>query len=134
MGTVADAFNSVAQSLGSQSQSIQTSAQSTVSQINNLTGQIAQYNVQIRGQSDFNPGTDASLRSTLTQLSSLVGVTVTQNADGTDNVLAGAPFPWFLAIRLSLFPPISRRRREVRSSPQAAAVRHLPSQEHSGSG
>ena len=90
---VASAFNSVAQSLASQSQSIQASAQSTVSEINNLAGQIAQYNVQVRGATSLDPGTDASRRSALTQLSSLVGVTVTQNADGTVNVLAGGTLP-----------------------------------------
>jgi len=58
-GSVAAAFNSVAQSLGSQSQSLQDAAQSTVRQINNLAGQIAQYNVQVRGQTTLNPGTDA---------------------------------------------------------------------------
>jgi len=93
---VAAAFNSVAQNLASQSQSIQSSAQSTVSQINDLAGQIAQYNVQVRGETILNPGADASRRSALTQLSSLVGVTVTQNADGTVNVLAGGTLPLVL--------------------------------------
>jgi flagellar hook-associated protein 1 FlgK len=93
---VAAAFNSVAQNLASQSQSIQASAQSTVSEINDLAGQIAQYNVQVRGATTLNPGTDASRRSALTQLSSLVGVTVTQNADGTVNVLAGGTLPLVL--------------------------------------
>ncbi len=93
---VASAFNSVAQSLDSQSSSLQASAQSTVSQINNLAGQIAQYNVQIRGQSEIEPGTDASERSALTQLSSLVGVTVNKNADGTVNVLSGGSIPLVL--------------------------------------
>lgn len=92
-GTVASAFNSVAQNLDSQSQSLQASAQSTTAQINALAAQIAQYNGQIRGQSGLNAGADASRRSALTQLSSLVGVTVTQNADGTVNVLAGGSLP-----------------------------------------
>jgi flagellar hook-associated protein 1 len=90
---VASAFNAVAQNLDSQSTSLQISAQSVVSQINNLAGQIAQYNVQVRGQSEFDPGTDASERSALTQLSSLVGITVNKNADGTLNVLAGGSIP-----------------------------------------
>jgi flagellar hook-associated protein 1 FlgK len=93
---VASAFNSVAQNLASQSQSIQSSAQSTVSQINDLAGQIAQYNVQVRGETTLNPGADASRRNALTQLSSLVGVTVTQNADGTVNVLAAGTLPLVL--------------------------------------
>jgi flagellar hook-associated protein 1 FlgK len=95
-GNVAAAFNSVAANLQSQSNSIQSSAQTTVSQINDLAGQIAQYNVGIRAQSDFNPGTDASQRSALTQLSSLVGITVNKNADGTLNVLAGGTIPLVL--------------------------------------
>ena len=93
---VATAINSVAQNLASQSQSIQSSAQSTVSQINDLAGQIAQYNVQVRGETTLNPGADVSRRNALTQLSSLVGVTVTQNADGTVNVLAGGTLPLVL--------------------------------------
>ena len=95
-GSVAAAFNSVAQSLDSQSQRIEASAQSTVSQINDLAGQIAQYNVEVRGQSQVEPGTDASQRSALTQLASLVGINVTQNADGTVNVLAGGSVPLVL--------------------------------------
>lgn len=95
-GSVAAAFNSVAQSLDSQSQSIEASAQSTVSQINDLAGQIAQYNVEVREQSQVEPGTDASQRSALTQLASLVGINVTQNADGTVNVLAGGSVPLVL--------------------------------------
>ena len=65
-GNVAVAFNTVAESLDTQSQSLQSSAQSTVSQINNLAGQIAQYNVEVRGQTELNPGVDASQRSALT--------------------------------------------------------------------
>jgi flagellar hook-associated protein 1 FlgK len=95
-GSVASAFNSVAQSLNSQSQSLQASAQSTISQINDLAGQIAQYNVQVRGQTELSPGVDASQRSALTQLSSLVGITVIRNADGTANVLAGGSIPLVL--------------------------------------
>jgi len=95
-GNVAVAFNTVAESLDTQSQSLQSSAQSTVSQINNLAGQIAQYNVEVRGQTELNPGVDASQRSALTQLSSLVGVTVNKNVDGTLNVLAGGSIPLVL--------------------------------------
>jgi len=95
-GNVAAAFNSVAQNLDSQSQSLQESAQSTVTQINDLAGQIAQYNVQVRGQTELDPGTDAAQRSALTQLSSLVGITVNKNADGTVNVLAGGTIPLVL--------------------------------------
>jgi flagellar hook-associated protein 1 FlgK len=86
----------VAESLDSQSTSLEASAQSAASQINDLAGQIAQYNVQVRGQTGLDPGTDASERSALTQLSSLVGITVNKNADGTVNVLAGGTLPLVL--------------------------------------
>lgn len=95
-GSVAAAFNSVAQSLNTQSQSLQARAQSTVSQINDLAGQIARYNVQLRGQTQPDSGVNASQRSALTQLSSLVGITVNNNADGTVNVLAGGSIPLVL--------------------------------------
>jgi flagellar hook-associated protein 1 FlgK len=95
-GSVASAFNTVAQSLDSQSQSLQGSAQGAISQINALASQIARYNVQIRGQAGLDAGADASQRSALTQLASLVGITVNKNADGTVNVLAGGSLPLVL--------------------------------------
>ena len=95
-GNVATAFNSVAENLDSQSQSLGVSAQGTVSQINDLASQIAQDNVQLRGQSQLEPGVDASQRSALTQLASLVEITVNKNADGTLNVLAGGSIPLVL--------------------------------------
>jgi flagellar hook-associated protein 1 FlgK len=95
-GRVASAFNAVAQSLDSQSQSLQASVQTTVSQINDLAGQIAQDNGQLRGQTTPEPGSDAARRSALTQLASLAGITVNQNADGTVNVLAGGSIPLVL--------------------------------------
>ena len=93
---VASAFNSISQNLSVQSQSLQADTQTTVTQINNLASQIAGYNAAVRGQTTVDPGTDAALRTSLTQLSSLVGVTVNQNDDGTVNVLAGNAIPLVL--------------------------------------
>ncbi len=95
-GSVAAAFQSVAQSLSSQSQNLQASAQSTVSQINDLAAQITANNAQIQRDPGPETGTDTSQRSALTQLSGLVGVTVTSNTDGTVNVLAGGSIPLVL--------------------------------------
>lgn len=95
-GSVASAFHTVAQNLDSQTQSLQANAQSTVSQINDLASQIANLNVESRGQTNVNPAIDTSERSALTQLSSLVGITVTRNSDGTLNVLAGGSIPLVL--------------------------------------
>ncbi len=95
-GSVAAAFNSTARSLDSQRQTLGTSVQSTVSQINDLAAQIAGLNAQIRGGSGFDAGADASRRTAVTQLASLIGVTVNQNADGTVNVLGGGSIPLVL--------------------------------------
>lgn len=95
-GSVASAFSTAAQNLDSQSQSLQADAQATVSQINDLAVQIAKWNVQARGQAEANPAVAASQRSALTQLSSFIGITVTQNSDGTVNVLAGGTIPLVL--------------------------------------
>jgi flagellar hook-associated protein 1 FlgK len=92
-GSVATAFNSVAASLDTQQSQVDSSIQSTVSQINTLSSQIQQYNVQALSESQVDPGTDASRRSALQQLSSLVDINVTTNADGTVSVLAGGSQP-----------------------------------------
>lgn len=105
--SVALAFTSIAGSLDSQKQSLDASVQSTVAQINSLTSQIARYNVSIKGQTELDPGADASRRAALDQLSSLTGITVNQNEDGTLNVLAGGSVPLVLgdhAFRLSANP------------------------------
>jgi flagellar hook-associated protein 1 FlgK len=118
-GSVAAAFNSVASNLSNQTQSLGASVQSTVSQINNLAGQIAGYNAQIRDQAALDPGTNTSERSALTQLSSLVGITVLQNADGTVNVLAGGSLPLVMgdqAFTLSANPQAVAPASQVTSS------------------
>jgi flagellar hook-associated protein 1 FlgK len=95
-GDVASAFQSVASSLTSQSQQIDSSLQTTTQQINSLAGQIQQLNVQTTAATQFNPGIDANLRSDLTQLSSLVDITMNQNSDGSVSVLAGGELPLVL--------------------------------------
>ncbi len=95
-GSVALAFNAAASALTSQSQRMQAGVQSTVSQINALASQIARENVQLRGASSPDTGAETAQRNALTELSSLVGITVNQNADGTVNVLAGGSIPLVL--------------------------------------
>jgi len=106
-GSVASAFQSVTASLDSQQSQVDSQIQSSTTQINTLAGQIRQLNVQAAGESPINPGTDANLRSDLTQLSSLVDITVTKNANGSVNVLAGGQLPLVLgdqAYKLSANP------------------------------
>jgi flagellar hook-associated protein 1 FlgK len=91
-GNVASAFQSVATSLDTQQSQIDSSIQSTTSQINGLASSIQQLNVQSASGAGTS-STDASLRSDLDQLSSLVDITVTKNGDGTVSVLAGGQLP-----------------------------------------
>jgi flagellar hook-associated protein 1 FlgK len=92
-GNVATAFQSVAASLDSQQSQTDSQIQSTTSQINGLAAQISQLNVQAQGQTQPDAGTDASLRSALDQLSSLVDINVTRGSNGSVSVLAGGQLP-----------------------------------------
>src|ERR1035438_7109777 len=92
-GNVASAFQTTANGLDTQRNQIDSGIQSTASQINQLAGQIRQLNVQSTGSSQTDPGVDASLRSALDQLSSLVDITVTKAPDGSVSVLAGGQLP-----------------------------------------
>jgi flagellar hook-associated protein 1 FlgK len=95
-GNVASAFQTVAASLDTQSTQVASSIQSTTAQINALSANISQLNVQTTGSAQENPSTDANLRSDLDQLSSLVDITVTTAPDGGVSVLAGGQLPLVL--------------------------------------
>lgn len=90
---VATSFRTVAAGLDSQKSRIDASIQSTTTQINDLAIKIRQLNVQANRSVQNDPGTDASLRSDLDQLSSLVDITVSTSANGTVSVLAGGQVP-----------------------------------------
>ncbi len=92
-GNVASAFQSVAKSLDAQQNQIDSNVQSTTSQINGLAASIQQLNIQATSETGSSPSNEASLRSDLDQLSSLVDITVTQNGDGSVSVLAGGQLP-----------------------------------------
>jgi flagellar hook-associated protein 1 len=98
-GSVASAFRAVANSLDSRRTQVDSGIQNVTSQINALAGQIRQLNVTAAGESQVDPATEASLRSSLDQLSSLVDVTVTRNPNGTVAVLAGGQLPLVLGDR-----------------------------------
>jgi flagellar hook-associated protein 1 FlgK len=95
-GGVASAFQSVAANLDSQSTLLNSSIQNTTATINTLSAAIGQLNVQTIASSasgQVNATTDASLRSDLDQLSTLVDITVTTAPDGAVSVLAGGTLP-----------------------------------------
>jgi flagellar hook-associated protein 1 FlgK len=94
-GSVASAFQSVDGSLNTQQAQVSAQIQTTISQINALSGQIQQLNVQATSESASGNGAsiDTSLRNDLDQLSSLVDITVTPNTTGGVSVLAGGQLP-----------------------------------------
>jgi flagellar hook-associated protein 1 len=92
-GAVASAFQTTTASLDTQSTQLASSIQSTTSQINALSADIRRLNVQTNASPTPSPGVDASLRSDLDQLSSLVDITVTSAPNGTVSVLAGGELP-----------------------------------------
>jgi flagellar hook-associated protein 1 FlgK len=96
-GNVASAIQDVTASLNSQSVDLNASVQNTTQQINTLAANISQLNVStIASASQQSPTTEASLRSDLDQLSSLVDITVTTAPDGAVSVLAGGELPLVL--------------------------------------
>jgi len=98
-GNVASAFQTVAASLDSQSSQVASSIQSTTAQINALSANIGQLNIQTANSTQENPVTDANLRSDLDQLSSLVDITTTTAPNGAVSVLAGGQLPLVLGDR-----------------------------------
>ncbi|HYA18889.1 MAG TPA: flagellar hook-associated protein FlgK [Bryobacteraceae bacterium] len=93
---VALAFQSTAGSLATQETEVDSQIESTVSEINSLAARISQLNAQASGETEVDPATGASLRSTLDQLSSLVDINVETNPNGTVSVLAGGQLPLVL--------------------------------------
>jgi flagellar hook-associated protein 1 FlgK len=92
-GSVATAFQTAAAGLDSQRNQLDAGIQTTVSKINQLTGQISQFNVQTTRNSQPDAVVDANLRNALDQLSSLVDITVTKAPDGSVSVLAAGQLP-----------------------------------------
>ncbi len=92
-GNVASAFQAVSNGLSAQRGQIDSAIQSTVTQINTLSADIRNLNTQASGSGQVNPDNDASLRSDLDQLSSLVDITVTTAPNGGVSVLAGGQLP-----------------------------------------
>jgi len=95
-GNVASAFQTIAASLDSQGSQVAASIQSTTAQINALSANISQLNIQTASSTQENPATDANLRSDLDQLSSLVDITTTTAPNGSVSVLAGGQLPLVL--------------------------------------
>jgi len=95
-GGVASAFQQTAATLDHLGVNLNSDIQSAASQINTLASQIAGLNRQAASGGKGNAGADASIRSDLDQLSTLVDINVTKEADGSISVLAGGTLPLVL--------------------------------------
>jgi flagellar hook-associated protein 1 FlgK len=91
---VARAFRQTAAELDSQQQQLDSAAGATTAQINALGARVRDLNIRVvNSGGNFDPGVDASLRSALDTLATLVDISVTKNADGSVNVLAAGQLP-----------------------------------------
>jgi len=90
---VTQAFNATASNVAKLESQTNSQLQSTVSQINQLSSQIAQINVQKRNGGATDGGLDASLYNNLEQLSKLASINVQTQSDGTVSVLMGGQTP-----------------------------------------
>jgi flagellar hook-associated protein 1 FlgK len=89
---MASAFNDAAASLDTTAQDANQQIQTTVTQVNQLVGQLQQYNVQEMAGDRDDPGLDAQVHSTLQELSQYVDVTATQT-NGAWSVLLDGQTP-----------------------------------------
>ncbi|MBV8810438.1 MAG: flagellar hook-associated protein FlgK [Acidobacteriaceae bacterium] len=90
---VAQSFNQAASSVAGIRTQTDQSIESTVSQVNQLAGQIAAINAQIRKGGPDDAGAAAQLYSSLEQLSNLVPIQVQNESDGTVTVLMDGQVP-----------------------------------------
>jgi flagellar hook-associated protein 1 FlgK len=90
---VASSISGLASSLQNASVQLGHQVSSTVSQINAITAQIKQYNIERQSSGQTDPGAQAQLQNNLETLSNLVNFTALTQADGTITVLAGNGAP-----------------------------------------
>ncbi len=90
---LASAFQQTAASLDTVRQTTESQIGDTVNQINQLAGQLAQYNNQILNGASGDAGLDAQIHSTLDQLAQYVNFTASKQADGSYAVLINGQVP-----------------------------------------
>jgi flagellar hook-associated protein 1 FlgK len=96
---VADAFQQTATGLAQVAQDTNQQLQQTVTAVNQMAGQLAGFNHQIMNGDRNDAGLDAQIHSTLEQLSQDVGITASQQSDGTYTVLLNGQTPLVIADR-----------------------------------
>ena len=86
---LAGAFNEAASGLGTVAQDAEQQIGITVTEINQLVGQLQQYNTQIMGGDNNDAGLDAQVHSTLEQLSQYGDIGASQQENGSWTVMLG---------------------------------------------
>ncbi len=84
---VAQSFAKAASALSGQAHDTELQIQQNVNQVNQLVGQLQNYNKLAMAGNTGDPGLDAQVHSTLENLSGLVNFTATTQADGTVTVM-----------------------------------------------
>ncbi|HLK66985.1 MAG TPA: flagellar hook-associated protein FlgK [Bryobacteraceae bacterium] len=92
-GTVATSFQQATAGLQSVAKDTEGQIQQTVTDVNQLVSQLQGYNHQILQGQRNDPGLDAQVNSSLEQLSQYVNATVTQQSDGSVDVLMNGQTP-----------------------------------------
>ncbi len=91
--SVAQTFNQAAAGIGELQQQTDQQLQSTVTQINQISGQIASFNAQIRNGDENDAGLQAQLYNTLQTLSGITNIQAQTESDGTMTVLMNGQVP-----------------------------------------
>jgi flagellar hook-associated protein 1 len=92
-GAVASTFNDAAKSVAQTAADTDTQLHGVVNQVNTLAGKLRDYNVQRKGGDTQDAGLEASIYSTLEDLSSLVNITALKQPDGSMTVMLGGQTP-----------------------------------------
>lgn len=103
-------LSSAAQTIQQTVTSAQSQAQSIVSEINQLVGQVQQYNQQIQSGSAPGSTAEAQIYSSLETLSNLAPITAQQNSDGTLSIMMNGSTPLLAGnqqfqLQANLVPP-----------------------------
>lgn len=92
-GNLASSVQALSASLLQADQNTQTQISDTVQQVNNLTAQIQQLNIQQGQDPQSNPGLDAQMHNALQQLSELVDFSQIKQSDGSVTVVLSGGTP-----------------------------------------
>jgi flagellar hook-associated protein 1 FlgK len=103
-------LNSAAQTIQQTVTSAQSQAQNIVSEINQLVGQVQQYNQQIQSGSAPGATAEAQIYSSLETLSNLAPITAQQNSDGSLSIMLNGSTPLLAGnqqfpLQANLVPP-----------------------------